>query len=300
MSDVSAGSAPGSNRQYTDAIQSYRSIAKWVVSTFGAVGAAFVVGLSLNTLGGLSEWRVVMSIICIVVGFGAIVFAIEAATAVLEPSRVTFDGFEESPDFEPLRTLLKDDPSPLDGEATTAQGLAAKLEEFEKHEGVAREYADEHPENPVAARRVREREQDVGYLYEKVSGLALLGQMLLIKKKYLESKKKIYGAVVAAGLAAIGFAFASNPPHHETPSTTQATVKPQIHVSVGGPRLLDWPRSCARLYFVLDKLATAEPRVGPLWPAGSLSDWDRACGLRSRADVARALAFFGRRSSSDP
>lgn len=91
MSGVSPGSAPNTNQQYTDAIESYRSIARWVVSTFGAVAAAFVVGLSLNSLGGLDACRVAMSIACIIIGFGAVVFTITAATAVLEPLRVTFE-----------------------------------------------------------------------------------------------------------------------------------------------------------------------------------------------------------------
>jgi len=278
--------------QYERAIDNYRSIAKWVVASFGAVAASFVVGLSLSTIGSLGEVRFILSVLCVLLAFTAVVAVVHAATKVLEPVGESYeadvsDEGEESDEIAPEQYVI------------------ARYTAAVEREEAALKAVELHPEDEAAARTLSLCERAANQLYQQIKDLAQFNLMLKVKETYETAKLRVFIGVLVAGVATIGFAIASNPPDDEPATPVVATpeeaqgrqvqVKPQVHVSLGGPRVLDWPRSCGRLYFALGKLAAEEPRVGPLWPKGSLSRWDRKCGLRSRQDVQRALEFLGRR-----
>ncbi len=289
MFDGSASQASQAAVQYRTAIDAYRSIAKWVISSFGAVAAALVVGVQLTSLGELHGWRLHLAFVSVAVVFGCVLTIMAVASRLLVPLRVNYRGFAKGREFGPLRKALKQDNSDLENEADTAAALAEKFETL-RSELRATRRKHEEDSSAITEQAVKDAEQDVAIVYEHVMRISWLGRFLRTKQIYRQTMAVLYVAVVIAAAGAIGFAYFSSPPA-EDPSSKHA----QVHVTVGGPRLLDWPRSCARLYFALDKLAAAEPRVGPLWPAGSLSKWDRTCGLRSKGDVERALEFLGRR-----
>jgi hypothetical protein len=283
MSGSSASNTPGGGAVYRDGIDSYRTVAKWVVSSFGAVAAALVVGLQLTSLGELHGSRLFWAILCVSAAFGSTLAVIAAASRVLVPRRMNYHGFAKSADFQPLRDELALDKSPLNAdEVDTAADLAKRYEAFLSYRKKLRRKNETEP-NPVAAKALEEADEDVAILYGKVMTLTWLGRFLRAGQIYRQAMVVLYAATVIAVAGAVGFAYVSSQPTNAKPP--EGT---NLHVTVG------WPRSCARLYFALNKLADDEPHVGSLWPAGSLRDWDRTCGLRSRRDVARALKFLGR------
>lgn len=296
MSAGSDSASAASADNYRKAIDSYRSLAKWVVSSFGAVAAALVVGLPLTALGELHDLALVGAIACVVVVFVAIGVVIRTASGVLEPQDPVgrSDLAKGISFFKPLDDFLADNPSMLGrDDVSTAAGLKGKYDELrEKRKTAWRTYAGEQSE---ANKRAFDEATDAAEeVRERLDLLVTFGGALRMKQLYKDAMKKVYVAIGVSIAVAICFALlSSSAANAGSDMEASASTPPPIHVTVGGPRLLDWPRSCARLYFALDKLAAAERRVGPLWPPGSFSDWDRKCGLRSRADVTRALSFLG-------
>jgi hypothetical protein len=282
---------------YRKAIDSYRSVAKWVVSSFGAVAAALVVGLPLTSLGELEDLTLVAAILCVAVVFVAILVVIRSACQVLEPLPPVgrSDLVTDTLFFGPLNAYVKDHQSILGRkDVTTTAELKAKYDGLlaKKRKATADYAKAESPGNKKAfdyAVKVTEQHK------ERLDHLVTFGGVLHMERLYKKAMKRVYIAIAVSGAVAVCFACLSGSAANAD-SGEEATASNQapIHVTVGGPRPLDWPRSCARLYFALDKLAVEQPRVGPLWPKGSLSPWDRKCGLENREDVQRALEFLGR------
>jgi hypothetical protein len=284
---------------FRKAIDSYRSIAKWVVSSFGAVAAALVVGLPLTSLGELHDLTLVGAILCVVVVLAAILFVIRTASRVLEPLPPVdrADLAKGIAFFKPLDDFIEKDASVLGwDDVRTAAQLSAKYDGRRKEKKDAwKPYARE-PGNTVKQKAYENADKAAEEVRERLDLLVTFGSTLRMEQLYRQAMNKTYAAIAVAGAVAIVFACLSSSPADADSDREKAIASSQapINVKVGGPRLLDWPRSCARLYFAVDKLAAAEPRVGPLWPKGSLSPWDRKCGLENRADVQRALEFLGR------
>jgi hypothetical protein len=291
MFDSSASTPSGEDDQYRRANDAYRSVARWVVSSFGAVAAALVVGLPLTSLGHLHDLRLGLALLCAAIVFAAVLYVVRTASRVLEPlPPLTYGDFAKSPNFDPLRDYLKGDKSMLAGEkgVNSAADLKTKYDAYLDKRRDARK-AYENEQSKLNEKALQYGEEDVEILEEKLSVLALFGSVLLMKEVYKQAMTGVYIAIGVAAIGAVGFAYLSSPP-----ADASSPGQPAAHVTVDGPRLLDWPRSCARLYFALDKLAQDDHRVGPLWPESAFSDWDRACGLKSREDVRRALEFLGR------
>jgi hypothetical protein len=287
---LAEGSDP--TEQYRDGLAAYRSVAKWVVSSFAAIAAALVAAVQLTSLGELHHSRLILSFVSLGVAFGFILLIIGIAARLLAPMLVNYKKFETSRDFKPLRAYLKDDTRPL---GDPSEGIKTAGELAKRYDDALVRFAnatvawrtspsDENKEELGKATAARDTYR------KRIARVTWLGRYLRGSQMYRQTMVMTYVCVAIVAAAAVAFAYLSSPP-----ATSGSAAEQAIHVSVGGPRLLDWPRSCARLYFALGKLAQDQPRVGPLWPPGSLSDWDRVCGLRSRADVARAMAFLGHR-----
>jgi hypothetical protein len=310
MCAISNSTSPEPGDQYQKAIDAYRSIAKWVVSSFGAVAAALVVGVQISSVGGLKDWRLAGAIASVALIFGAILVIIKAAVRVLLPVRVSYQGFAKATEFTLLRADLERDPAPLNGEVKTAAQLAEKYEDFLKYKDETEEVYEEaqkrHTDTPSAASQKEvddartaseDAEGKVDTLYEHVMTITWLGRLLLTEKIFNDAMRLIYRAIVAAAIGAVAFAYLSSPPAKPPPATKidvsfgEAKNKPpspatNVHVSVNEPK------TCVDLYLALDELARAKPNIGSHWPTTSLGKQDHACGFDTEKELAHFLSFL--------
>lgn len=292
-SETSASDVGG---EYRGAIDTYRSIAKWVVSSFGAVGGALVVGVQLTSLGELHGLRLAGSLAAIALVFSAVLSIIKAAVRVLLPVRLSHQGFAAAPQFQPLRDDLEADPSPLQGEATSPGALAQRYEEYLKYkENAQKAYEDAERAHQARrdedsliardnARRTRDQaDEDADALHETVMRIVWLGRMLWTRRLFRRAMRTIYVALIVAAIGAVGFAYAANPP-----ATHVAQPPPSGHLTVHEPK------TCVDLYLALDSLVDDEPDIASHWPTSALGAQDRACGFRSITDLARFLRALAR------
>jgi hypothetical protein len=311
MCAASSSASLGPGDQYQKAIDAYRSIARWVVSSFGAVAAALVVGVQISSIGRLHDWRLAGAFLSVALVFGSILVIIKAAVRVLLPVRVSYHGFARAPEFALLREELERDQAPLNGEAETAAQLAEKYDDFLKYKDETHEVHEDaqkrHTATPSVASQKEiadsrkaweDAEEKADTLYEHVLTITWLGRLLQTQKIFSAAMRLIYRAIVVAAVGAAAFAYLSSPPAKATPATNirlsinepEAKAPPppatNVHVSVNEPK------TCVDLYLALDKLAHAKPNIGSHWPTTSLGAQDHACGFHSEKELAHFLSFL--------
>lgn len=285
MSNAGGSAPPQARDQYRDAIDGYRGIVRWVISSFGAVAAALIVGVQLTSLGQLHGGRLTWSIISLALAFVAVLAIIFAAVRVLVPVGGTFREFESGREFAALRDLLQRDPAPLRGKAITAGGLAGEYERAMANEADAWSRHQADPTNPTLEAAYGEARLVRANLFETVRSVTSLGLYLRTKQLFQVSMRTIYFGVTVAAAASIVFAYASKPP--KTTGTTTSTTEIQA--------ILLGNTDCVRYYVELDELADDEPRLlrGRTVQPAYLEA--RRCGIGTERALRRLVASLARR-----
>ena len=78
----------GSASSTSQGVQSYRSAAKWLIASFGALGAALVASLQVKDLGSLSGSEKAWAIWGFVVAMAGVLLAVAAASSILAAQSV--------------------------------------------------------------------------------------------------------------------------------------------------------------------------------------------------------------------
>src|SRR5690349_20931049 len=88
---VEAAVDSGKPGGYASQLESLRSVAKWLVAAFGAVGALLVAGLSISGIGELSpsSWRLYVAGGSAALALAAVGFMIREASVVITHERLT-------------------------------------------------------------------------------------------------------------------------------------------------------------------------------------------------------------------
>lgn len=303
---MSAGSPSNSLSDTADqnrkVIDEYRSIAKWVVSSFGAVAGALVVGVQLSSLGELKGSNLWWAAISLTVLFLAILAVIASAARVLLPVRLTYKRLATGRKFKPLRRAMAEE------KHRELEDVTKKLEEEVAKVDLAIARTDQAraalkdektAENEDALEKAKQlmAEWDV-----RITKKVWRGRTAYTEYVFACSMLAIIVGLIAAAIAASGFAYASSSSTKATPSVTNVHVsfsepkaKPappsatNVHVSVNEPK------TCVDLYLALDELARAKPNIGSHWPTTSLGKQDRVCGFHTEKELAHFLSFLAQR-----
>jgi hypothetical protein len=260
-------------------VETYRSIARWVVSTFGVVAGALLVGVQLSSLGRLHGSHLHWALASVAVLFLAILAVIGAAVRVLVPVRVIYDGFA-APEFKALRKAVKRKKALLAGGVASLDDLAREYDAAAKRQEDAHK-AHERVPNEATRKSLEEAEENTKEWDEPVMEMVWLGRSLHTKRVFKRSMTITFLAILLAAAAATGFAYLSSMP------TEEATrPPPKVHVSVNEPK------TCVDLYLALDGLADDERHIGSHWPTSSLGAQDHACGFHNVKELARFLSFL--------
>jgi hypothetical protein len=218
--------------------QRVRDTAKWILTSFAAVGAILVGGLQLSSIGNLTAetpnariWATLVGIFAATIG---VALAIGFMSSVLQPQLRSFGQADKDPDTasdalaEPLRMTYPE--------------LKAKLNEKDNAVDDTQEKygptSSEHRDALASREKWEQTRQDA---------LTLIGSEFLWKRY-----KRARGAVVLAIFLVLGgvvaFAWGANPPDDakEEPAVTlgQAPLSLNVHLLPAGVAALAKARGC--------------------------------------------------------
>lgn len=234
MSNDSGSSPPAPGDQYREAITQYRTSVKWVVSSFGAVAAALIVGIQLTSLGQLEGTRLTVAFICIALAFVAILVIVGMAVRVLVPESGTYAGFAHDKEFEPLRSFLAKDSAPLRDKATSAADLATKYELALDAENKLWSQYQSDKANATLKNQYTTKQREREDLYQVLIAVTALGLFLRVKKMFQQTMIAIGIGTLIAAAGAVGFAYAANPPSPKPEPTTE-----KVEVSLASNKSCD-------------------------------------------------------------
>jgi len=89
---VSTGTETAGRQAFEDAAERVRDTAKWILASFGAIGAALIVGIQFSDIGTLTGTRLATALLALSIAFLGIVVAIRAVSALLLPTSLTMTG----------------------------------------------------------------------------------------------------------------------------------------------------------------------------------------------------------------
>jgi hypothetical protein len=269
MSSEPSNAPADPTEQYRKGIQSYRDSVKWVVSSFGAVAAALVVGIQLTSLGSLHGERLLWAVISGGVVFAAVIAIVAAAVRVLAPIGATYTEFEKGRTFAPLRKFLQKDRAPLREKADSAKDLADKYKCLVDRENKDYDLFKANEKDETLKQNYLDTKKERVDLFRVVQAVTALGLHLRVKELFKHGMVTISIGVLLTAAGAISFAYWANPP---------------------APKKLD----CVGLYLDLDKLVDDDPLAAATWPEDPISGEAKDCGFTSNEKLTQYLEGLAR------
>jgi hypothetical protein len=259
---------PSGANQYLAAAAELRSAAKWLLASFGAVGAVLIAGVQLTELGHVHHARLWEAIGSIVVGLAGVALSIFTASRVLEPMTATIDLVASEDEFEALRKLVGAHPGMFKGTAGSLTGFVHASSQTLVDADAAYRELEDHPNDQarqIAYRRAEQKRERVEGVATDLLGLAAL---LAIRGRFVWARRWLLlgGILVVAG--AIGFVYFANPAKPTKPPTSARAKIVRVELTPGGR---------ARLH----------PQLGKRCQLDDI----RAVQLRGPASSARVLTF---------
>lgn len=269
----SATSTPQPGNQYREAIAEFRTNVKWVVSSFGAVAAALVVGIQLTSLGELHGYRLIWSVVSAAIVFAAILAIIGFTTRVLSPMGATYAGFKDGVEFGPLRDFLEKDKKPLRRQAETASELADAYDHALEVESEKWALHDANKTDETLKSEYDAAHANSEGLFQVVSAVTSLGIFLRTRQLFQQAMRTVYIGVALAAAGTLAFAYLANPPSAPKKSTV----------------------NCIAFYVSLDQLLDDEPELAKSSPRKSLEPQAHACGINTAAQRKSLLSTLAAR-----
>ncbi len=275
-----SGAASGSS--LGDAEQRIRDAAKYLIATFGAVGAVLVSGLSLTALPTGSH--PFLAAVAVFVAVLAIAIAVGLAIWVMVPDQMTLSQLTKLVDEAPtddLSKFLTNSDELFGGLGTDLHGFRERYLEALKERAAAYEAYLSHPTEPrkktseVAAARAEFLNTTVGQLLD----VAVFFQL---KRRFSTAFPIITAAALVVVIGAGGYAWASSKPASEKSKSAE-------------PKTVTSQPDCASYYLKLDKLADDDippSRQAKLFP---LDPQAKACGFASEAQLTAFVTYLSKR-----
>lgn len=212
-----------------------RDTAKWLLTSFAAVGALLLGSIQLSSLGKLTnetpDSRIVAAILGIFFGALGVAIAIWWTSKVLAPMLNTFSSANQHP---AVTTAVLDDKE-LVGE--DYEGLKTKIGTLDRQ--VAQAADDEAYKKAYALRDEWER--------NKRTALAAVGNAILWER-YKSARRAVLIGIACAAAGMASFAWGANPPDAEKKATPvvlgQAPLPLKLHLTPAGAAALKEARKC--------------------------------------------------------
>jgi hypothetical protein len=283
--------------QYQEAIDGYRKTASWLLSSFGALGAALIAGaVPLSSLTESVGWRKPIALICLAIALASILLVVSKAVALIAPQRGSYRDFGADL-FAALRKDLERDNTPLKQAATSATDLAEKYDSaletlrrcyFEYREAwLAGDPRATGPANGGVGPSLEELYTDAKEYSEELEEIVVrvtwLGLVLNTRKLFSSFVRGLYVAIAVAAASTVAFFVIAVPPE-KAPAPP-----PKVAVTVSEPQ------TCAGLYLTLDELVQHAPQIADKWPAAKLGEQAKECGFADRNSLSQFLHLLAGR-----
>lgn len=221
--------------QYSAGIDRYRTTAKWLISTFAALGAVLIAGVQITGIGNLSGHRLHMAILGLAIGLLGVAVAIAAATSVLTPEVAVPEQLVSQRRFEPLRKYVRKYPAPLlHDKASNLAALVkavndAVVDEADKYKSyVSRKAGDAG--YAAAETEFTDASNTRQSLQATIDHLQGLGLLMVVRRRFVVAICVMFPAALVAAGGAVLFTYWANPPKPAAPPTTAQAAIIDRHV----------------------------------------------------------------------
>lgn len=217
--------------QYSEAIAELRSAAKWLIASFGAVGAALIAGVQLSQLSHVHHEHLWEAVGAIIVALAGVALAIYSASNVLIPGAATISLVAKSDEFKQTQEFVESDPSILKHTATGLNQFAENCTTALEAADTAYANLEDAPDDPAlqtAYRRAERHRKRLELVEVNLLGLAVF---LRIRDRFSQARRKLLiGALLATG-GALVFVYYANPPAAPKPKPGASTA-PIHHIEL--------------------------------------------------------------------
>lgn len=236
---------PAPPNPFQQAVDRVREAAKWLIASFAAIGAAMIAGSQLSSLGKLdaTDARFWLAILGVLLALGGVAWAIWQVVEVLTPAQadlrelgaVTADSEDRL--LWQVRSYLDGIPELFEGHANDVPGLRQAYDQALAERRTAIDDSRRHPEDQARrqqADRASERARAVNGVVRQVLTVATWERL---RRRFRAVRGGLFGAVAAAAIGIVLFAWAANPPEagaareegpsFEAPSTVRVSLSRQ-------------------------------------------------------------------------
>jgi hypothetical protein len=216
-----------------------RETVKWLITAFAGVGAALIAGSQLASLGKIDGGRLVFAVACVVVGLGALAYAIAVAASVLTGGRVSLGDLADATgtDLDAVRSRVNSDPALLVGYSDVADMnseygsvLGQRKTDFDAH------YDDVHNSGKTLTAQLSDAKALAAD--QAVQRLLTVASFYTLSDAFNNARPKMFAGALIAALAIVGFAWAAHPPEEKKQPAVAVPAVVTLKLSEEGKRLL--------------------------------------------------------------
>ena len=282
---MSEGQA-GASGSLGEAAQRIRDAAKYLIATFGAVGAVLVSGLSLTALP--SGRHPILAAIAVFVAVLALAAAIALVIQVMVPTQMTLSQLAKLTKDHPNDELAKfigSNKELFGGQGTSVADFRDRyVEALDKRAKTFEAYLDAPQDS------VKEAASDIAsartqFMSQAMMQLLNVAVFYQLKRRFARAFPMIAAAALLVVVCAAAYAWASSKPASPSPRSPAASVT------------FVKQTNCGAYYLeILDKLAdderSSKHSAATLFP---LDPQAKACGFKSEAQLKSFVAYLSPR-----
>jgi hypothetical protein len=201
------------NSGFSGGAQQIRETVKWLIASFGAIGAALIAGSQLSGIGKLraGDLRLWVSMGGIASGLSGVGIAIWAAIAVLTPEEVTLSDLAACRSHD-LATAVDRQSTIFEGEAASVRELDARYRQALAERAVALKASVDAVASDTADARAHALDIETKHLSMIVQNVLAVASWYQLKAEFQRARTRIFfgGATTAVSVAI--FVWSANPP----------------------------------------------------------------------------------------
>lgn len=210
--------APSARQSLSLGSDRLRETTKWLVASYGAIGASLVIGSQFSDMGHL-EWgdqRLYAAILGVVFGFCGIAFALWSATGVFLAGAVSLHEIASAPTggrklTSIIRRRLEQDPTLMEGypDLTTLEHAYAMARTNQR---TLREAVPPEGATLEEITRMHQADALAETIQQTVDPLLVVASNWLVVETFRRARLGLLVGAVAAGIGIGVFAWAAHPP----------------------------------------------------------------------------------------
>jgi hypothetical protein len=205
--DGEATSPPASGTdQVGKAIEQIRETAKWLLTTFGAIGALLVAGTQLSDIADTEGGKLALALFGAVLALGGVAIVIWVTGRVLSPQRV---GLDDITNTSNVGKWAAADPGLLKGQATTVEELSERYRTALTAYADARRKAEESPDDTALRQDAKKKWAAYRAIENPMQFIRSLAGYDRVNRVFQDALAAIAASLVFIAIGLLVFAYAT-------------------------------------------------------------------------------------------